>query len=268
MFNNNIGVESIPEYVYELCKLVARGINSEKELRDKMEPKELNVSEAKRFGLIRDAAIELKTIKKVNEEIELIVDKNCLKNLDSFRRYCNSVAWKNTDMYFCKISRCFLESNESWLKYGNLIDQNIIREIHDKTGIDNVQPAYMRGIRLWISFLGFGYIQEKGSMCYLPNMYIALKDLLVLGGAEKGKEYTIAEFLDIISRNCSIAVEGALQDKKINLALSNALRQMHDNKEIELKHNLDSESVWHLFSNNAHQFSSDITHIVYKGVKA
>lgn len=268
MFDNNVRVEPIPDRVYELCKLVMRGINTEKELRDKMEPEALNTSGTTYFGLIRDTAIELKIIRKINEEIELIADKNCLKNLDSFRRYCNSVVWKNTDMYFCKISKCFLESNESWLKYGTLTDQNIIREIHDKTGIANVQNAYTLGTRFWISFLGFGYIQEKGSMCYLPNMYIALKDLLVLGGAEKGKEYTVAEFLDIIARNCSIAVEGALQDKKLNLALSNALRQMHDNKEIELKHNLDSESVWHLFGNNAHQFSSDVTHIVYKGVKA
>lgn len=49
--------------------------------------------------------------------------------------------------------------------------------------------------------------------------------------------------------------------------MSNALRQMHDRKEIVLKKNLDSKEKWNLFSDSAHEFTDEFTHIVYKGVK-
>ena len=49
--------------------------------------------------------------------------------------------------------------------------------------------------------------------------------------------------------------------------MSNALRQMHDGKEIVIKNNLDSKEKWRLFYDNTHEFTDDITHIVYKGVK-
>ena len=46
--------------------------------------------------------------------------------------------------------------------------------------------------------------------------------------------------------------------------MSNALRLLHDNKEIELKKHLDSERTWHLFPNEEHEFTSDVTHIIIK----
>ena len=64
------------------------------------------------------------------------------------------------------------------------------------------------------------------------------------------------------------AIEDGIQNKTLNLAISNALRQLHDSKEITLAHHLDSKEVWHLFVNNSHQFVSDVTHLTYKGVKA
>lgn len=48
--------------------------------------------------------------------------------------------------------------------------------------------------------------------------------------------------------------------------MSNALRLMHDNKEIELERHLDSEKTWHLFPNDEHEFTSEVTHIIIKKV--
>ena len=64
-----------------------------------------------------------------------------------------------------------------------------------------------------------------------------------------------------------VALGNSVQTMKLNLALSNALRLLHDEKEIILKNNLDSEEVWHLFPNEEHIFTSDITHIIVLEVK-
>ena len=268
MFDDNIRVEPIPERVFELCKLVSRKSEKESYFRNLMEPESINTSSTVYFGIVRDVAIELGIIKKTGDSLEFVADKSVIKNLNSFRRYCNSLVWKRKDTYFYKIAKCFVESNDAWLQYSTLTDVNITKEVREKTGISNVQSVYMLGSRFWISFLGFGYIQEAANMNFLPNMYIALKDFILLSDFEKGKEYTVSEFLSKIMDISSVAIEDGIQNKTLNLAISNALRQLHDSKEITLAHHLDSKEVWHLFVNNSHQFVSDVTHLTYKGVKA
>ena len=81
---------------------------------------------------------------------------------------------------------------------------------------------------------------------------------------EKNKEYSVEEFLDNLHSNSSVALKNARTTLTLNLAMSNALRLLHDNKEIELKKYLDSEKTWHLFPNEEHEFTSDITHIIIK----
>ena len=49
--------------------------------------------------------------------------------------------------------------------------------------------------------------------------------------------------------------------------MSNALRDMHDNKEITLKKNLDSMTRWELFEDKTHEFTKEFTHIIYRGVE-
>ena len=70
---------------------------------------------------------------------------------------------------------------------------------------------------------------------------------IVLGNIESGKEYSMREFFDNLHRGSSVALNGSRESLRINLALSNALRLLHDNSEIQLQNNLDSAEVWHLF---------------------
>ena len=86
---------------------------------------------------------------------------------------------------------------------------------------------------------------------------------MVLGSIEE-KEYTVEEFIGHLHEGVSVALKGSNDTLKLNLAMSNALRLMHDNKEIELKRISDSEKVWHLFPNEEHEFTSEITHIAIK----
>lgn len=269
MFDNNIKTEPIPERVYELCKIVSKNDVEDKIVKERMEPKAINSSDSTSYyGSIREVCVqELKLITKEQGVLSFVGDKKILKDMDSFRRYCNSIVFNNKNSDFYKIAVCFLDSNDSWLKYTTLSNPMIRRDIQEKTKISLVDEKMMLGMRFWISFLGFGYIQESGSMYYLPNMHIALQDFCEFTEFEKNKEYTISEFISMIGNIASVALENAKETMRFNLAMSNALRQMHDSKEIVLKKALDSKEIWELYPDETHEFTDKITHIVYIGVK-
>lgn len=94
-----------------------------------------------------------------------------------------------------------------------------------------------------------------------------MKDFIKLADLEKGKEYSISEFLEALPSGISVATSRVKKDKTFNLAMSNALRQLHDMKEIQLKRHMDSAERWTLYENKSHEFQSEITHLVFKGVK-
>ena len=269
MFDNNIKTEPIPERVYELCKMVAKDDIEERIARDNMEPKAINPSGASSyFPSVREVCIqELKLIEKDGDNLKFVGDKKILKDMDSFRKYCNSVVFSNKESDFYKIAMCFLESNDTWLRYKTLTDINIRRAVQEDTNISLVTEQMMLGMRFWISFLGFGYIQEGSAMYFLPNMHIALQDFCEYVEFEKNKEYSVAEFIGMLDDCASVAFTRAKDSKIFNLAMSTALRQMHDKKEIILKNNLDSKETWHLYYDETHELTDKFTHIVYKGVK-
>lgn len=268
MFNDNLKTEAIPERIYELLRLISEESLLNKEAKEKFSPSGINESNTSYYPTIRNVCIdELKLIKNTDNKLSYIGDKEIICTIDSFRRYCNKVVYDNKDSYFFKIISCFLESNDEWLKYKRLTDANVLRYIRDNTGI-NIDPKMINAIRFWISFLGFGYIQEDSNIMYfLPNMHIALQDFCENSILEKDKEYTIGEFIENIFNNASVALNKSINTHEFNLAMSNALRQMHDQKEIILKRNLDSKEIWKLYRDEYHEFNEDITHIIFKGVK-
>ena len=114
------------------------------------------------------------------------------------------------------------------------------------------------------------HIARKGRMLILshrdelvrqPEKYFPAS---VSYGVEKGKEYSVDEFLDNLYSSSAVALKNARTMQTLNLAMSNALRLMHDNQEIILKKNPDSAKTWHLFPNEEHEFTSDFTHIMIK----
>lgn len=271
MFDNNLKTEPIPERVFELCKMVSKGKIADKDAKSKIEPVDLNdsVSSTAYYSIIREVCVgELKLISRdENDDLNFIGDKKVVKDLNAFRYYCNSLVYNNCDTHFYKIASAYLESNEKWLNYKTLTDVNIRKEVQDRTGIPLITEQMMLGMRFWMSFLGFGYIQEAGTIYFLPNMYVALQDFCELAELEKNKEYTVSEFVEKIYNVSSVAVKETKHTQIFNLAMSNALRQMHDDNQIVLKKVLDSKEKWNLYTDEFHEFKDQITHIVYKGVK-
>lgn len=266
----SIKTEPIPERVLSISQIVAdKGPIDEKELNKILIPSKLSTATTSYFGPVFETAIELGLIGYNDERKVVFKGKNEeIKSLSSFRLFCNSIVFSEKTSDFYKIISCFLEANDEWLSYGSVTTSpDVIRLINNETGIPSLklEKDVILGVRFWINFLGFGFFQEQAKV-FLPNMYTALKDFMVLGSIEKSKEYSVEDFLDNLHVGSAVALKNAKITQNLNLAMSNALRLLHDNKEIELKKHLDSAKIWHLFPNEEHEFTSDITHIIVKKV--
>ena len=83
---------------------------------------------------------------------------------------------------------------------------------------------------------------------------------------EKKKEYQMDVFMALFNQYGRILADNAPSEKYLNLALSSALRELHENDEITLKYISDQASKWILFPSND-LFNNPVSAIVYKGVK-
>lgn len=258
LFYNSIKKEAIPIRVFELCKLREKyGTATENDIKGMMEPSDLNKDVSSYFGIVKEAAIELNLI---DQELKLIADSSVISDMNAMRRYCNSFIFKNQQGIFYKVSKCILDSNDKWMRFSNYTETAAMDYLRDNTDIGKVDEEMLRGARFWMAYLGLIIVYESNKTFLLPNMYVALKDFISLSNLEINKEYSISEFVDSIKQYAPVALGGS-EKRMFNLAMSNALRQMHDQNEIILKRNPDSEEMWSLFEDREHIFSDEITHI-------
>lgn len=272
MFDNDVRVESVPKRVYEAVKLVCQNNMTIDELKNKMFHKDIYKGQDDYLRYTLDAAIELKLIKKEEKFLIFVGEKKDVADLNAFRKYCNSIVWKDNQTRFYKIAEVFLNSDIDWLKYKSFsASTEVLGDIRKKTGDFNgsiVQPIHILGERFWLSFLGFGYVFELNNFkVFLPNMYVALKDFISLSELPQNTEISFDEFINGICMTGAVAAKKSLESKKMNYALSAALRQLHDNREVELKRNSDSEVIWNLYPLDSHGFKKEVTHIIIKGGK-
>lgn len=265
MFQGRIETMPIPERVFELCKITAENAASLDEIREKLEPAQLNDGSTAYFGSILTAAKELQLIEQTEDgKLKYIGEKLVIRTIVDFRKYCNSVVYNDQETIFYKVAVCFLDSNLEWLQYGSLTRERVMDDIRQKTDIETVYADILRGMRFWMSFLGFGMIHERinSSITFLPNMYTALKDFLQMSELERKREYTLSEFIEKLTPHAHVALHDVATTHTLNFAMSAALRMMSDNKEIELRRNPDSREVWNLYRQDDHAFISEVTHIV------
>lgn len=269
MFKERMSKEATPERVYELCRIVDSfsntnnvGVSADK-VREIIEPQSAS-SSTPYFPSIKKAAMELGLLDG-DSSLFFVGEKKVLEDYDKFRRYCNSKLFNDKSWDIFKLCRCFMRLNDSWLKTGAITSSEsvdlISKTIPEFQYLD-LQKTYVPACRFWLSFLGYGYIQESAKILFLPNAYIALKDFISMVSLEKNKEYSIGEFFELMPKGFSVLFDRDDKTTDINYALSNGLMQLNDSKEIELRRNPDSETVWSFFSND-----NTYTHLVYKGVK-
>ncbi|RRK33437.1 hypothetical protein EBB54_20360 [Schaedlerella arabinosiphila] len=263
MFIGNMVTEAIPARVFALYKIVEskKGI-SRSELRGLMEPKEIYEGTSY-FSAIMKAAEELKLIENKDNVVNLSDDMERLKTIEDFRRYVISILPDLSDGQFWRCTNIIVNMNEKIYEYSAIPDSNMLKYVSEKLG-QTVNAPMIRGWRFWSQFLGFGLMND---MVFLPNAYVYLKDVLRLMNLEKKQEYTMSDFMARFMQYGRIMLPASTSEKNLNIAMSSALRELHDNGEIVLKSGSDQEMKWILYPSKE-LFNQPVSSVVYKGVKA
>ena len=264
MFIGNMVTEAIPARVFALYKIVeSKKSISRSELRGLMEPKEIYEGTSY-FSAIMKAAEELKLTENKDNVVSLSDDKGRLKTIDDFRRYVISILPDLSDGQFWKCTNVIVNMNEKIYEYSVISDLDMLNYMLEQLG-ETVKAPMIRGWRFWSQFLGFGLIMNE--KVFLPNAYVYVKDVLRLMNLEKKQEYTMSDFMARFMQYGRIILPASTSEKKLNIAMSSALRELHDNGEIVLKSGSDQEMKWILYPSKE-LFNQPVSSVVYKGVKA
>lgn len=262
MFIGNMVTEAIPARVYALYKIVASKKEiSRSDLQGLMEPSGIYEGSSY-FSTIMKAATELKLVDIQDNMVYSLVPKEKISSIDDMRIHAISrlISFEGEQFYRC--TNAIVNLNEEIFKFKSVSDNDMLTFLSEKAG-QNVTAPMARGWRFWAQFLGFGYMND---FTFLPNAYIFVKNVIKLMDLEKKKEYQMDEFMSMFNQYGRILTDNAPSEKYLNLALSSALRELHENDEITIRYISDQASKWILFPSND-LFNNPVSAIVYKGVK-
>ena len=262
MFIGNMVTEAIPKRVYSLYRIAtSKKEITRTEVQGMLEPKGIYKGSSY-FSVILKAAIELRLVEIQDNIVVPLIQKDQLKNIEEFRLYAISKLESFQDEQFYKCTNAIVNMNDEVYKYSSISDSEMLKIISRHIE-QQVTAPMLRGWRFWAQFLGFGYMNN---MAFLPNAYTFVKGVLKLLKLEKNKEYKIDDFVIRFNQYGKILSGNLKPDRNMNIALSSALRELHDNGEIELVYSSDAESRWVLYPSNE-AFNEQVASIIYKGVK-
>lgn len=263
MFIGNMVTEAIPARVFALYKIVdSKKAISRSELQGLMEPKDIYEGTSY-FSAIIKTAEELRIIENHGNMISLSEGKDKFKTIDDFRSYVISILQDLSEGQFWKCTNVIVNMSEKIYEYSAISDSSMLNYLSKMLG-ETIKPPMIRGWRFWSQFLGFGMMND---MTFLPNAYVYVKNVLRLMNLEKKQEYTMSDFMGKFMQYGRIILSPTAADKNLNIAMSSALRQLHDNGEIVLKFGSDQEIKWILYPSKE-LFNQPVSSVVYKGVKA
>ena len=243
MFKTNpdgMRMESTPERVYSVCRLVAHKKMSHKELRQAMSLNQNGDKELDQINKSLAVALEeLKIIKTKDNLLELAVDPSVIDSPISFRRYISNNTLLKKDTTFFLFTKWLISKNEDLfpLKSWETMAKVCASEVAELSGLS--ENAVL-GWRFWASFLGFGYL--SGTMI-IPNMKIRLEDILATTFASNFKYNEAIRAADFISW-LSLRMPEVDMSGKLPLALSAGLRTLHELKKIKLETWRDSNRIF------------------------
>lgn len=262
MFTGKMVTEAIPARVYALYKIVtSKKYILRTELQVLMEPSGIYEGSSY-FSTILKTATELKLVDVQDNYVSALVSKDQIKTIEDLRLFIISKLDNYADEQFYKCTNAIVNLDEKIYKYSSISDSEMLNYLSEKSGQQITAPM-ARGWRFWAQFLGFGYMN---GFVFLPNAYIFVKDVIKLMNLEKKKEYQMEEFMTKFNQYGRILSRSEISEKNLNIALSSALRELHENGEITLKYISDQGNKWILYPSKE-LFNEPVTAIIYKGVK-
>lgn len=256
MFKDRMDSFATPERVYVLCKIVESGIYSSSEIREKMEPAILNGDSQIYFPGYRAAAEELGLLSNSDQMLSLAVESRHIANITAMRKYVNTRLSGFSGSQFYRVTQAYFNLNNT-IMTGEKNLANLGPQMSSLINM-HVDAMDMRAWRFWVTFLGFGYLEN---MFFIPNAKVFLEDVLQYLNLKKGIVYSFGEFINLISPYAQIILGPDLSNHHLNYGFSNGLRTLHDMGYLKLEHVLDSSDIWNLYPFKAHPINSTVTNI-------
>ncbi|MGN1277263.1 MAG: hypothetical protein ACI4UK_09775 [Floccifex sp.] len=241
MKNSSSDTISVPKRVYTLYKKVldTNGI-SRNDLRDFIEPNYSN-QESKIAAPLINATTELGLIYE-SDSFYYPISKN-IHNMDDMRMYINvNIDQLSSGAFYAITSSVFTLNKKLFLNYNTYTD--ITTDVSSMIDGDKyISKDGLHAWRFWVSFLGFGYMQES---FFLPNAAVFLEDLIRNSNITKNKSYIFKDFVDHLSPAISIICsEKEYNERILNFGLSSALFTLKANRKIDFYEIMDND-IWHL----------------------
>ena len=266
MFDDSMKTEAIPERIFSLCQHLLHGPVKEEDIKIKIEPSCFN-SQTSYFGTVRDAAIQLSIINEVADDktLELSVDKKIVATYENMRCYINGNINKLINSQFYQTTKIIMQQSQMLFNLDKDLQSvsKVVPIINKFNPSLNLDEKCMRAWRFWGVYLGFGYLYD---MFFMPNASVFLHDCIKNSKIKKGQEYSISDFMSMLLPNINVCIdEETEKQKKMNLALSNAFRSLHDLGIVKLKYTNDRQDEWSMVEMPLHEYKSLVTDIVYIG---
>ena len=255
MFREKMVTPAIPERVFTLCKIVEKRAISSSDLKGKMEPDYLNQTTSY-FPDYRTAAEELKLITVSDNMISLSVDPSVIKTAATMRKYVNGLLSEFQNGQFYQVTKAYFEMDSNVLNGEKSLVA--LAPIMSKQLNRPVDAMAMRAWRFWVSYLGFGYLQD---MFFFFFAAVFLEDVISIAEIDKGRRYSFGDFIAKIRPYSEIIINYDAANRQLNYGISNGLRTLHDAGIIKLEHILDQEDIWNLYPLKAHSISGTVTNI-------
>lgn len=260
MFKSNpdfMRMAPTPERVLAVCRLVAQKPIFETDLRDAMSLLNADVDIQPITESVNVALSELDLIKNQNGLLTLAVDESIISSPTEFRRYVSARVFQKKDTTFYMFTRWAIAQNERLFSLTNW--ESMAKTCaQEQAELKALNENAVLGWRFWAAFLGLGYL--SGTMI-IPNMKLRLEDVIKTEFAKKFKYNEAIRATDFITWLSSKLPEVDTTGK-LPLALSAALRTLHELHIIELATWQDGEKIMLYFVDG--DPINDFTHITVK----
>jgi hypothetical protein len=232
--NDSMRPGPTPERVLAICRLLEGHSCSMQELaRLTQLDKDPDPSE-EAFRRSVDAAEELKLIKKDGDQYVFVGEKEMLSTTTAFRRAVAPIIFSNEKTTFFKLTEWYIKNDA---KMHTLNDARDIAATASKDGVVMGDRHDVLGWRFWLRFLGHGYLYNR---TVIPNMKVRLDDAML--GLKENTRMTAAQFVTWLKQNIPEAAT-ACTGNALPLAVSNGLRTLHEEGEIELISTMDAVKI-------------------------
>ena len=245
MFKKNydsMRMEPTPERVLAVCRLASQCQISRDQMKEYLTLGQMGDKEVDTVNRSLAVALdELHLLQEKNDVISYVGPVDALKSGKAFRQCAASIIFGAKDSTFVLFSKWVINKNEELFALGNW--ETIAATCSkNESELARIDENAVLGWRFWAAFLGLGYL--SGTM-FLPNMKVRLQDLLETSFPQKFQYDEAIRAEEFIPWLSSKMPEVDFDNIRIlPLALSSALRTLHELELIKLETRQDSKRVY------------------------